>query len=288
MLRVVCVCLGLVLAPLPAGVARAQPQPEPSPIVPPSQPPFVAPPAAQGPMSVRVIDQPLTIKVLEQPKTEAQLAVEQRERDDRVSLSEQLLVFAALLVAVGAFLAIAFALQVFYLGLGLRAMRSYSQKADRSVVITQRAFVYVSELTWSGEGDNIRIGPIWSNSGTTPTRKLRIATNWKASHAELRPDDINYVQPPENLFLGPGSKAEFGAIFIPMRDIQAAIEQRLYLYVWGRATYDDLFEGTKPHFFEFCHRVEVAGETPDKIGLRFTQFGLSNGSDEDRGQGGEA
>ncbi len=50
-----------------------------------------------------------------------------------------------------------------------------------------------------------------------------------------------------------------------MRDIQAAIEQRLNLYVWGRATYDDLFEGTTPHFFEFCHRVEVAGETPDKI-----------------------
>ena len=197
--------------------------------------------------------------MIDQPKTEAQIAAEQRDRADRAALSDQLLIFAALLVAVGAFLAIAFAVQVFYLGLGLRAMRSYSQKADRNVMATQRAFVYVSELTWSSEGGNIRISPIWSNSGTTPTRKLRIGTNWKASHGELRPDDINYVQPPENLFLGPGSKAEFGAIFIPMRDIQAAIEQRLNLYVWGRATYDDLFEGTKPHFFEFCHRVEVCG-----------------------------
>ena len=66
-----------------------------------------------------------------------------------------------------------------------------------------------------------------------------------------------------------------------MRDIQAAIEQRLHLYVWGRATYDDLFEGSRPHFFEFCHRVEVAGETPANIDVSFTQFGLSNGSDED-------
>jgi hypothetical protein len=280
------------LALFAAGVSVAQTQPEPSPIVPQSQPsqqPLVAPPASQGPMPVRVIDQPLAIKVIEQPKTEAQIGAEQRERDDRAALSDQLLIFAALLVAVGAFLAIAFAVQVFYLGLGLRAMRNYSQKADRNVMATQRAFVYVSELTWSGEGGNVRISPVWSNSGTTPTRKLRIGTNWKASHSELRPDfDINYGQPPENLFLGPGSKAEIGAIFIPMREIQAAIEQRLHLYVWGRATYDDLFEGTQPHFFEFCHRVEVVGETPDKMGLSFTQFGLSNGSDEDSGQVAEA
>ena len=66
-----------------------------------------------------------------------------------------------------------------------------------------------------------------------------------------------------------------------MRDIQAAIEERLNLYVWGRATYDDMFEGSKPHFFEFCQRLQVTGETPSNIDLSFTQFGLSNGSDED-------
>jgi hypothetical protein len=288
MLRVFCVCLGIALAPFAAGVTAAQTQPEPSPLAPQSQQPVPATPA-QAPMPVRVIDQPLAIKVIEQPRTESQIAAEQRERADRAATSDQMLILASLLVAVGAFLAIAFAVQVFYLGLGLRTMRRYSQKADRNVMATQRAFVYVSELTWNSEGDNVRIGPIWSNSGTTPTRKLRIATNWKTSHGELRPDfDINYLQPPANLFLGPGSRAEFGTIFVPMRDIQAAIEQRLHLYVWGRATYDDLFEGSKPHFFEFCHRVEVAGETPDNIGIGFTQFGLSNGSDEDSRPSAEA
>jgi hypothetical protein len=271
--------MGLALCA--GGVSVAQSQPEP--IVPQSQQTSPGAPASQGPMPVRVTDQPLAVRVIDQPRSEAQIAAEQRDRADRTALSDQLLIFAALLVAVGAFLAIAFVVQVFYLGLGLRAMRSYSQKADRNVVATQRAFVYVSGLTGNSEGGNIRIIPVWSNSGTTPTRKLRIGTNWKASHGELRPDDISYVLPPENLFLGPASKAEFGAIFIPMRDIQAAIEQRLNLYVWGRATYDDLFEGTKPHFFEFCHRVEVAGETPDKMRLSFTQFGSSNGSDEDHG-----
>ena len=271
--------MGLALCAGEVSVAQSQPEP----IAPQSQQTSPGAPASQGPMPVRVTDQPLAVRVIDQPRSEAQIAAEQRDRADRTALSDQLLIFAALLVAVRAFLAIAFVVQVFYLGLGLRAMRSYSQKADRNVVATQRAFVYVSGLTGNSEGGNIRIIPVWSNSGTTPTRKLRIGTNWKASHGELRPDDISYVLPPENLFLGPASKAEFGAIFIPMRDIQAAIEQRLNLYVWGRATYDDLFEGTKPHFFEFCHRVEVAGETPDKMRLSFTQFGSSNGSDEDHG-----
>ena len=152
----------------------------------------------------------------------------------------------------------------------------------RYLAAAQRAFVYVSSLNWSVVGANVKVSPTWANAGATPTRRLRISTNWKASHGELPADfDINYVRPPGNLFLGPNGKAEIGTVFIPMRDIQAAIEERLNLYVWGRATYDDMFEGSKPHFFEFCQRLEVAGEIPGNINLSFTQFGLSNGSDED-------
>ena len=161
-------------------------------------------------------------------------------------------------------------------------MRRSAQLAERNITAVQRAFVYISALDWSVAGANVRISPIWANAGATPTRRLRISTNWKASHGELPADfDINYVRPPENLFLGPNGKAEIGTMFIPMRDIQAAIEERLHLYVWGRATYEDMFEGSKPHFFEFCQRLEVTGETPGNIDMRFTQFGLSNGSDED-------
>jgi len=294
MLRV-CACLGMALALFAAGISVVQAQSEPSPIAP-SSPPSAAqavqPPALQlpaGPLPVRVLDQPLLIKVIEQPKTDAQFDAEQKERNERAAFNDQLLMLSALLVAVGAFLAIAFAVQVFYLGLGLRALRRLSQKADRNVMNTQRAFVYISELAWNATGTDVKISPIWVNSGATPTRRLRIGTNWKASHAELRPDfEINYVRPPDNLFLGPCSKAEFGTIFIPMRDVQAAGEQRLHLYVWGRATYEDMFEGTSPHFFEFCHRVDVSGETPGSITLSFAQFGLSNGSDADSREPAEA
>ena len=109
------------LALFAGGVSVAQPQPEP--IAPQSQQASPASPAAQGPMPVRVTDQPLAVRVIDQPRTEAQIAAEQRDRADRVALSDQLLIFAALLVAVGAFLAIAFAVQVFYLGAPCEAIR---------------------------------------------------------------------------------------------------------------------------------------------------------------------
>jgi hypothetical protein len=263
--------------------APAQPEPQPAP-PPPSQP------QVQAPVPVRVVDQPMTVrtegplpvKVIETPKSDAQFNAEQHERVERSLLYDQLLIYAALLVAVVAFLAIAFAVQTLYLGLGLRSLRRVAQRGERNVQAAQRAFVYTSSLDWAPVGDSVRISPIWANSGTTPTRRLRIATNWKASHGELPADfDINYVRAPESLFLGPNSNAEFGTLLIPMRDIQAAIEERLHLYVWGRATYEDLFRDSQPHHFNFCHRIEAAGATPDRIELRFGQFGLSNGSDED-------
>ena len=273
----------MVLALLAAGQSTAQTQ-DAQPGTPGQAAPQPPVPVriVDPPMAVRVVDPPLAVRVVEAPKTEAQFDAERRERDDRAALYDQLLIFAALLVAVGAFLAIAFAMQAYYKSLALRAMRRSAQLTERNIAAAQRAFVYISALHWSAVGANVKISPIWANAGATPTRRLRISTNWKASHGELPPDfDINYVRPPENLFLGPSGKAEIGTVFIPMRDIQAASEERLNLYVWGRATYDDMFEGSKPHFFEFCQRLEVAGEIPGNINLSFTQFGLSNGSDED-------
>jgi hypothetical protein len=291
MSRFFCACLAITLALLAARSSTAQTPSEPPPVAPQSQPPApgAQPSAVQEPVRVRVVDPPLAVKVIPSPKTEAQFDAEQKERDDRAALNDQLLIYAGLLVAVGAFLAFAFAMLAFYQSLALRAMRRSADLAERNIAAAQRAFVYISALNWNAASANVKVSPIWANAGTTPTRRLRISTNWKASHGELPADfDIHYVRPPENLFLGPNAKAEIGTVFIPMRDIQAAIEQRLHLYVWGRATYDDLFEGTKPHFFEFCHRLEVTGETPGHIELRFTQFGLSNGSDEDSRQPAEA
>lgn len=295
MSRFFCVGLGLALmlaagaafaqqqqAPPPAATPQAQPEAQPAPPPPPGPPQPVPVQVTGQPLQVEVGNSPLPVKVVDTAKSDAQFQAEQRERDERVALYDQLLIYAALMVAVVAFLAIAFAVQTFYLGLGLRSLRRVAQQGERNVQAAQRAFVYVSALDWKPVGDSVRISPVWANSGNTPTKALRVATNWKASHGELPADfEISYTRAPENLFLGPSSTTESGMLMIPMRDVQAAIEERLHIYVWGRATYQDVFDGSKPHYFNFCYRVEATGAAPDQVSLRFGQFGLSNGTDAD-------
>lgn len=224
----------------------------------------------------------MPVRIVEQPKSAAQLAAEAQEREERATLNSRLLMYAGLLVAIGLLLAVAFLAQALYLWLALRGVRKSTRAIERNMATAQRAFLYIGAMAWSPAGTNVKISPTWANSGTTPTRNLRISTNWKISHGELPADTVfTYTRPPERLFLGPGGRADVGAVLIPMRDIQAAIEERVQLYFWGRATYEDMFEGSEPHFLEFCYRLDVTGATADKITLTFTHFGAHNRSDED-------
>jgi hypothetical protein len=230
-----------------------------------------------------VLPSPLPVQIVPSPKTDAELDAEQRDHDERAALNDQLQLYGGLLVAVAAFLALAFVAQALYLAFGLRAMRRLAQTADHNATAVQRAFVYLGDLTWRVDGANIRITPNWVNAGTTPTKSMRISTNWKASSGELAADFAYiYARAPEPLFLGPHGRAAIGTMVIPMRDLEAAIEERVFLYVWGRAAYEDIFEGSKPHFFEFCHRVVVTGTLPGNLSLAFAQHGLRNGTDQDR------
>lgn len=269
-------------APAPAPVAQADPSPAPSVATEPEPTPTAPPPPRSAEPPRFVLPSPVQVQIVPSPKTEAQLDAEQRDHDERTALNDQLLVYAGLLVAIGGVLALAFVIQALYLAAGLRAMRRLSQSADRSITAVERAFIYLGELKWRVEGSNVRITPTWANSGTTPTKSMRISTNWKASSGELAADFAYvYSRAPEPLFLGPHGKAEIGSIVIPMRDVEAAIEERVFLYVWGRSAYEDIFEGSKAHFFEFCHRVVVTG-SPNNVALTFVQHGLRNCTDQDR------
>jgi len=252
--------------------------PRPAPPPPPAAPPPVPPRAAEP--------APVPVRIVEPAKSAEQLAREREEREaereERATFNNRLLIYSGLLVAVGALLSVAFLLQTLYLLFALRAMRKAAHRAERNMTTAQRAFLYIGAMTWSPAGANVKISPAWGNSGTTPTRNLRISTNWKTSHGELPADFVfTYARAPERLFLGPNGRADVGSVLIPMRDIQAAIEDRVNLYFWGRATYEDMFEGSEPHFIEFCYRLDVSGATPDKITLVFTHYGSHNRSDED-------
>jgi hypothetical protein len=240
------------------------------------QPPTPVPrPAQPAPPPQQTV--PVTVQ-----KSAAELAAEQKERDDLAALNTRLLILAAVLASVGVFQFIAFSLQALYVWLAMRAMRRTASLAERNLTLTQRAFVFVRALDWTVSGDSVILVPAWENNGATPARSLRISTNWRSLHGDLPPDfPYNYQRPPDRVFLGPKATCDIGALTVPLRDVQAAMERRLQIYVWGRATYEDIFEGTDPHFIEFCYLVEPSAGPSGAVKLTFTHYGPYNRADGD-------
>ena len=251
----------------------AAPSAEPAPQTEPSAAPRLVDPRQQGPLPIRVVPS---------PKSEEELVAERQDREQRSSLQTNLQIFAVLIVVVGFFQLIAFTALGIYLWRALAAMRRPVELAERNLTIAQRAFVGVGSLDWKVAGGSIRITPTMENNGVTPARTVRISTNWKAWHGDLPPDfAYSYSRPPDRLSLGARSKAEIASVLIPMRDIEAAIEERLHLYFWGRATYEEIFDGAEPHYVEFCYRLDATGAAPGNIALAFTPYGRHNRTDED-------
>jgi hypothetical protein len=240
------------------------------------------PPPAAAPPPRPAEQPPVPVRVVPTPKTEEELAAEREQRERWSSLDTRLQVLAVLLAALGLFQIVVFSVQALFVWFALRAMRRSALLTERNMTMAQRAFVHVSSLAWSAAGAGVKVSPTWENNGTTPTRSLRISTAWKAWHGELPADfAYSYTRPPDRLFLGPKGKSDTGFVVIPMRDLQAAIEERVALYFWGRATYEDVFEGTPPHFVEFCYRLDVKGTTPNAVTLAFSHYGPHNRTEED-------
>ena len=248
-------------------------------ITPQPQQPQPQPPAVQAAPTPAP---PVPVRVVPTPKTEEERAAERELRERWAALDTRLLMLAALLAALGLFQVIVFAVLGMFVWSALRAMRRSAVFTERNATRAQRAFAHVSSLAWSLASAAVKVSPTWENNGTTPTKSLRISTNWKAWHGELPADfAYPYTRPPDRLFLGPKGRSDIGSVTIPIRDIQAAIEERVQLYYWGRATYEDVFEGTQPHFVEFCYRLDVKGTAPNAMTLAFSHYGPHNRTDED-------
>ena len=263
--------------------APAEPQPAPAVEPAPSQPAEPTPPPASAPLMVDPrLQGPVPIRIVPNPKTEPELIAEQQEREQRSALESNLMLLVVMLVAVAFLQLVMTAAQGLFLWIGLSAMRRPMELAERNLAFAQRAFVTVASLTARSTGSDLVVTPMLENGGATPTRSLRVSTNWRAWHGELPPDfSYNYADPPLRMVLAARGSAAIGAVEIPMRDVQAAIEDKIQLFVWGRATYDDVFEGSEPHFFEFCYRLDVSGTPPNGIAVAFAPHGTHNRTEQD-------
>lgn len=136
-----------------------------------------------------------------------------------------------------------------------------------------RAFVHATALGSVYEFDtstghyNWRLQPQWTNSGDTPTRRLKIYSACEIRLTPLPPgfDFSTITGTVGSGLLGPkiqllgGQAPQIPAPAITPQDLVDVQTGIKHLYVWGWARYNDTFPGTPEHITRFCWYVRVVG-----------------------------
>jgi hypothetical protein len=180
------------------------------------------------------------------------------------------------------------------------AANKSAEIAERALIAGQRAFVSVS-FEPSGNQD-LETGkitfwnftPIWYNAGDTPTRNMQNHISSKTFDGPLSsewdfPDLLAATAPPEDRLPTPIGAAPKGAVrgqtvggisIDHMREIIAETKQ---LYMWGWASYNDVFPRTPMHVTRFAVQILVGGDPTDnkKISFVFKFIRRYNCSDEE-------
>jgi len=178
----------------------------------------------------------------------------------------------------------------------LSALRKSNRINRDALESVQRAFVNYSPTSEIGtEIAGGRVVAWWPripiiNSGTTPVRNLTENGTYFTSPSEITedfafPDRHN----PEHGSLGPRDTMTYEIGPIPITDIQKLYSHQAHIYVYGWATYNDIFNLTKLHKTEFCYELRlntIAGDVTDPKYLLPGRFnlcpkGLHNCADEE-------
>jgi hypothetical protein len=251
---------------------------------------------ADAPMFVQVIPAP---KSAQERDHEAEDREEKREADRWLVRWTAALFFATfgLIVATGVLGYFAYRqlrdmkASIAVAGDAAEAAKKSAKIAEDALISTERAFVFLEDFdpNWSVQprGSALQFGffnikPRWRNNGTTPTRNMAIAVNWTHREGDL-PAHIpgTYAEEPVRMFLGPQATEWSEAIRIPGNIATDALYERTHIFIWGRVDYEDVFNGTAPHFTEWCYRLRFVNPAGGNIQTQFVAFGSYNRSDED-------
>ncbi len=166
--------------------------------------------------------------------------------------------------------------------------------SQQSVVGVQRAFVSLNKLaltryrkfltvTVNGKDNSIEwiIEPVWENTGSTPTKDLKIFNAAPIERA-ITPNtpiadiDIDFTVKDEGtrvpVFIAPRQQASTSVDFVS-RDFLTSLKKGTAEYfLWGEATYEDVFWHffiSDAHISRYCYRLygidgdfEQPGSTP--------------------------
>jgi hypothetical protein len=119
------------------------------------------------------------------------------------------------------------------------------------------------------KGPAMGISPIWTNIGNTRARKIRIyfGDPIKSITPIEHPD---MAIPPETKFipLVIGSKQSANGAFKPLTadELSQIRDGKIHLFIWGQATYFDVFPNTPEHITQFCQEaIGISGSNPSDV-----------------------
>ena len=170
------------------------------------------------------------------------------------------------------------------------AAKESARIAREALIMAERAFVFVIDFdstpVWSGAGIviHLRVKPIWRNSGSTPTRNMYVRVQWTHhAVAEPAPNIGNFDGVyPTKMFLAPQAQEWTQAITIPRDILERVQDMEENVVIWGRADYDDIFDGTAHRFTQWCSQLVIENDGHPTV--EFVPYGDFNGSDEDTRQ----
>lgn len=122
------------------------------------------------------------------------------------------------------------------------------------------------------------------NSGTTPTRDMRMHVNFDARPGEL-PEDFAYPDLGSSknipIFVAPKSKIFSSPLEISQEVVEKVQQKSLRLYFYGWTTYNDVFEKSRMHRTEFCYEVAGLQVNGDRVLTFITFWHQHNCADEE-------
>lgn len=154
----------------------------------------------------------------------------------------------------------------------IAAAKDSGDVARASLVSTQRAYIRVANFPWIWRSDTDRLGkffyditPILENGGNTQTVEMKININSVLRDAVL-PEDFDFPFVSMAAFTLVGAHQSIGAsrTFILDDDLLAVQRKEKFFYIWGVATYRDVFPGTPERVTQFCTQIHrVMGDPLD-------------------------
>ncbi len=171
--------------------------------------------------------------------------------------------------------------------------------SELAMIANNRAYVhhagiaYTSHLQKGGPSDGKymwRLRPTWTNTGNTPTRKLRVYAGYEFRTSPL-PEDFSFTVKGPLILTLLASKGKIESTHCdifgePLADVR---DGKKYLYVWGVARYFDVYPHTPEHVTKFCSvAIAVTGDpllgydpSANPVEIRFETYQKHNCADED-------